>query len=190
MSAEKIVDLRKTKKAGREKPEAETKPREEREFPTILSEKPLISWTCRDHVPPQRSVIWFFCVGLIALALGTYAIWTQNFLFAAFIFIALFTIFFAGRREPKNFKIDIFPEGVKIDEKTLIPFTEVSSFWIFPGMQPPILNLKPKHRLKTNFHILLENIDPEDVRDVLLNYLPEKEEEYPFAERIAEMLGL
>lgn len=158
-------------------------------FPVVSSENPLVEWQARDHVPPERSFGWYTGIIIIAAAIIAYAVFTLNFLFAFFVVLAAAAVIAASRLKPPKYNITIFPDGVHIDSAATFTFSEIDSFWIFPGTTPPMLSLRPRKRIKMHAHILLENVDPEKVRAVLLNYLPEQEEEFPFAERISRWMG-
>jgi hypothetical protein len=159
------------------------------EFPSAHADAPLISWQARDHVPQERSWFWYAGVVVIAAVLALWAIWTFNFLFAFFMLAAMVALLAASSRQASMYRIAVFPHGIEIEGLPTLAFTDVESFWMFPGTTPTILSLRPRHKIKFPTYLLLENVDAEKVREVLLNYIPEHEEELPFIERIHQLLG-
>jgi hypothetical protein len=180
MAAERIVNLKKIERA---------KALHQEELPAIHSDEPLIAWSSRDHIPQEHGILWYAAIlGLGALALF-WALWTFNFIFALLVVAAVVGIFAASSRKPHVYNIKIFPAGIEIEGRPSLNFSEIESFWIFPATSPPLLFLRPRRHIKLPTYLLLENVDAEKVREVLLNYIPEREEEFPFSERISNWLG-
>lgn len=175
----KIINLQKG-------PEASTRAKE---LPSAHSETALISWSSRDHIPSDRTIWWYvFIIGGGALILF-WSLWTLNFLFAFFTVLAIVALFIAAARQPHISLIEIFPAGIQVENLSLLNFSEVESFWIFPEAKPPLLYLKPRRHIKFPTYLLLENVDPEKVREILLHYIPERSEEFPFAEQVSRWFG-
>ena len=192
MPAAKVVNLKKIKKE--ESPDdakiADTAISADKDkIPTISSDTPLIAWTSRDHVPPERTILWYAVILAAGAALLFWALWTFNFLFAFFIVAALIALFAVASQPPKHDRIEIFPTGIAIEGMPQIGFSEIESFWLFSEVNPPLLFLKPRRHIKFPTYLLLENVGPEEVREVLLNYIPEREEEFPFSERLSRWMG-
>lgn len=182
MSAERIINL---KKAKPEQREAETAG----ELPAVQSDEPLISWKARDHVPQERSFGWYAGVVIVGAVLIAYALWTFNFLFAFFVLAAAVALIAAASRQASTYRIAVFPRGIEIEGLPTLAFADIESFWLFPDTAPTILTLRLRHRIRFPTYLLLENVDAERVRQVLLHYIPEREEELPFTERISQWLG-
>lgn len=158
-------------------------------LPAIHSDKPLIEWSSRDHVPQKRSFIWHAGVVIVSAALIAYAILVFNFLFALFVLAASVALVVASSRPVDTHNIAIFPRGIEVEGLPSLMFADIESFWIFPDTAPAMLSLRPRHRIRFPTYLLLENVDSENVREVLLNYIPEREEEFPFMERVTRWLG-
>jgi hypothetical protein len=149
-----------------------------------------VEWVARDRLPQEHSALWFLGLGGIAASLIAYAIWSLNFLFAAFVFLAAIALALAAARPPIHHTIRITDTGIEIEGLPRRPFTEIESFWIFRDTAPPILALKPRRKISMPTYLLLEHVDVEKVREVLLSHIPEEEEEFPFIERVSRWLGL
>ncbi len=180
MAVEQIINLKKERKIDTDSDK----------LPSVYSNEPLISWQARDHLSGERSYLWYITVIIIGLALMIWALWTFNFLFAFFVLIATVALIIASSRQPKIYNISIFPHGVEIEGLPPLYFSDIESFWIFPATNPPILSLRPRHHIQFPTYLLLENINPEKIHEVLLNYIPEQEEELPFVERLTQLIGL
>jgi hypothetical protein len=181
VSAKKVVNL-KIKKAG----ESDAR---NSGFPAVYSDAPLISWQARDHIPRERTTLWYAAILGGGAVILFWALWTFNFLFAFFTVAAVVALFVVSSRNPQPHRIEIFPAGIEIEGLPRINFSELESFWIFPEVTPPLLFLRPRHRIKFPTYLLLENIDAEKVREILLNYIPEKEGELNFLERLSHRIG-
>lgn len=212
MSAEKIVNLKKKPTVRRKKElavedsEAKTslvKSPEINEPPpsdtttattpadtTVHATQPLLTWESRDHIPQERNFWWHAIVLGAGLIIFLSAIWTLNFLLAFFAIAAIAALFASTSRKSILYRIKIFPSGIEVEKRAYLNFSEVASFWIFTEDNPPLLFLKPRRTMKFPTFLLLENINSEQVRELLLNYVPEREEEFPFYEQLMRWMKL
>jgi hypothetical protein len=151
--------------------------------------KPILVWESRDRLEKKFTSDWYIVLYLLFGILLIYALLTFNFMLAILSIVSAIALGVTVSQKPVKAHIGIFSDGVEIEGLDKIEFTEIESFWIFTGINPPMLVLRPRYWFRFPAYILLENIDPEKVREVLLNYLPEREEELPFVERISQLMG-
>lgn len=178
--ADKVINLKERKRDTESAKES---------IPVISSDKPLIEWRARDHVPQERSFFWYAGIAIGSAILLGWALWSFNFLFAFFVLAAAVALFAASSRPAATYRIAVFPRGIEIEGLPMLVFADIESFWMFPDTMPIVLTLRPRHHIRFPTYLLLENVDAERVREVLLNYIPEREEEFPFTERISQWLG-
>ena len=71
----------------------------------------------------------------------------------------------------------------------LYPFLTLESFWIDTLHPEPKILLKSKQMFMTYISVPIEEVDPEDVRAILLRYIAETEHVEPFSQKLLEVLG-
>ncbi len=149
-------------------------------------------WDFPEFTQYDRSIFWYFWVGLIGIILLVYALWTANFLFAIIIGLTTFIIYLDHRHEPENLKFQITEDGLVIG-KDFYPYKNLKKFWII--YEPPTvknLYIDTPQILKKELSIPLGNINPITVRRALLKYLDEdlSQEEESSTDRWARWLKL
>ena len=83
---------------------------------------------------------------------------------------------------------EINDRGVVIDS-ILYPFLSLESFWIDAHKRPAKIIIKSHKMFMPFINIYIDEVDPEDVRDILLNYISETEHHEPISQKLLEMLG-
>jgi hypothetical protein len=142
--------------------------------------KILHSWEFPEYMQYKRTRVWYIVMGIIAVALLVWAIWSNNFLFAIIVIIISLIFIFQERRKPMNIKLNIREDGLEIG-RNFYSYRDLNNFWII--YQPPEVKkiyVSFKSRIAAPLVISLENQNPLKIRKTLLEYLPEdleKEEE-------------
>jgi len=121
----------------------------------------------------DRGLLWYFIVILLGAACLVYAIMTGNFLFAVILVLISVVMILMGLNEPRNVKLEIDPTGVRLGTKKY-SFTQLKDFSII--FQPPEINtlyLEFRMPLRERLSIPMGDLDPNIVRNYLLNFLEE-----------------
>ena len=136
----------------------------------------ILEWHSPEHHFDKKSNDWYWILGIIAFAISVLAFYFGNFLFAIFVLIAGFTIGIMSYKETKVVPIKVVYKGVIFDRQ-LYPWLSLRSFWIEDDhvhgariLLHPLSNFLPMIVIPIN-----DEVDLNDVRDVLLEFL---EEEY------------
>jgi hypothetical protein len=157
-------------------------PQEQREGKNNF--QPLI-WTAPEFTKHKKDAGWFITGGIIALALLIFALYSKNFLFALIIILSAFSVFIWSQKEPRKIKFSITPRGIAIG-KTIYNFDNLESFWVF--YDPPeikYLSIISKKIFMPKIAIPLGSEDPNEIREILIEFLPEKEQH----ESLIDVLG-
>lgn len=161
---------------------------------TILKE-----WVIKEYTQHVRGQAWFVVSGLVALVLIVLSLWTPNFiferpnfLFAEIIVLAAVVVMLWHHREPPNLAVVLFEDGVAIGE-TFFPYRELGQFWII--YEPPHVKTLYFHfrsTIRPRLPIPLEDENPLDIRQILLQYLPEdlERESEPTSDALSRILRL
>lgn len=153
----------------------------------------VMTWHIKEFEQHTRDSGWYALAGLIAFVFLIFAFWTNNFLFAVIIILALFIIILHHENDPIDVEFFITTEGVVVGKK-FTAYSELKNFAIVYQPREGIKRLyfEPKNFLKYRVSIPLQSQDPLKIRENLLNYLPEDldREGEPFSENISRLLKL
>lgn len=147
-----------------------------------------LSWTTLEHEHRERSSDWFWSVGIVAVGGAVLAILFHDILFAAVILVGAVALVLHVLRKPRELYCEISERGVLVGT-TLYPYSTLESFWIHEHMVPNKLLLTSQKLFMPHIVIPLSDVTAEEVRDILLDHLPEHEVQPSFSEHIMERLG-
>ena len=132
-----------------------------------------VNWQFPEYVNRQKSVLWYVViVGVLALCL-TYAITTANYLFAAIMGLSAFILVFQHFQAPRSIPVVLGEDGVIVDRR-FYPYKALKSFSII--YEPPhskYLFLDFQSAVKGSLSVPIENANPLQIREVLLQYVAE-----------------
>ena len=149
--------------------------------------KVLMSWEAHEYFHHDHSTDWYWWTGLMAVVLLGLAIYQGSFLFGVLVLLGWFTIVLYAVRPPRLIKFALTERGVLI-EKTLYPWQNLQSFWIF--YNPPLhkdLALESKKAFMPRIKIALGKTDPSQVRDIMKKFLPEVEQEESLIDNLSHL---
>ena len=150
--------------------------------------QPLISWDAPEHLHIEKTNDWYWSVGIITITAAALAIIFNNFVFGILILVAAFALVVHAAKKPKMVHCEINDRGIVLDE-ILYPFLTLESFWIDAHEQPSKILVKSHKTFMPFIVIYIEEVDPEQVREILLNYIAETEHREPFSLKLLEKFG-
>src|SRR3989344_2382916 len=133
----------------------------------------IIEWQSREHHVDKKSTDWYWGLGIIATGAGVLAFYFGNWIFGIFIILAALVIGLLSYRETKIVPIKISVEGI-IFGKSFFPFSSYISFWIEEDhVHGARILLRSKNRMLPLSVIPIdEEVDLDDLRDIIDNFLP------------------
>lgn len=153
--------------------------------------KPPFIWDAHEYIFRQKTSDWYWVIGIITISVAVLSIIFGNLLFALIILLSGFSMSALSAKEPKLIHFELNKSGVLID-KQLFPFGTLESFWVEDnrhlGMQSKLL-FKSQRLIVPLIAIPLEGVDPEEIRDFLLDHLLEDHHVEPLSHKIMEGLG-
>lgn len=149
-----------------------------------------LEWQAFEHEHIHKSSDWFWALGIIAIAGAVTAIIFSNILFAILILVGAFVIGMHAAKKPNRVNFRINERGVVIGNK-MHPYSSLESFWVEHEHEyaPAKLLIKSKKLLAPHIVIPIEHISPSEVRNYLMQYIEEKEDSEPLAQKIMEFFG-
>ncbi len=130
-----------------------------------------IEWSAPEYSHKERTMDWFWSIGLIALVGAIIAIWFGNYIFAIFILISGACLILFTLRHPQEITFSVKTEGLTIG-KDSYEWKTIKGFHIKRGNPDgKLLILTSKHFLPIYTIPLPENLIQE-VGDSLLKIIP------------------
>lgn len=148
-----------------------------------------ISWKALEYKRKDKTVDWYWAVGLISLAIVITSFVMHNALFAILIILSTIVLLSFSIIAPKIIEISVNQKGIAVD-KEMYPFATLEAFWVeSTDKENQKILLKSKKLIMPLIAIPLEELHHLDVREFLLKYLPEVEMHEPLSQKIMERLG-
>jgi len=148
-----------------------------------------ISWEEIEYDFFEKSTDWFWALGIVSVAIAVTSIILNNLLFAILILIGSFTLAMYAIRKPDMVYYEINNRGIVVDNK-LYPYNSLDSFWIKHDEEDPKLLVSSKKALMPHIIIKINpEVDTDDLRDYLLDYVDEEEQRESLSTQIMEYLG-
>lgn len=170
-------------------PQKPQPPKKEPEHTSSPKAQASISWRTPEYEYREKTTDWYWTLGIITLLLAIFAIWERNFIFFVMIIVGSFTVVLYAVKRPSIVSITISGRGVQIDDR-LFPYETLQSFWIFYeiGGEKEI-SFKTKGAISNSLKIPLGDLDPLEVRELLLRFLPEKTQERSLVDALMKRIG-
>jgi hypothetical protein len=122
------------------------------------------------------------------LALAAVCIIFGQIITGIFVVVAAVALVLHASHPPRHMTCEINDRGIMIDS-VLYPFLSLDSFWIPHDEFPHKLILKSRKLLMPLFTVYIEEVDPEQVREILLKYIAETEHHEPFLKHLLDGFG-
>ncbi len=148
-----------------------------------------ITWQAPDHEHGHKNPDWFWAIGIIAASIAVVSVISGNTLFALFILLSAVTLFIHAIKKPRIIQFSIQKEGVSIGT-TFFPYDILESFDATKHKDRPFVIFKSKKTFTPYIIVPLEEEKQTEIREYLLQYLPEQALEIPPSHRIVEFIGL
>ena len=137
----------------------------------------------------NKSAAVIIAIGFVLIGLA-YIYFQKNILTAVFFFLISFIVLAFAFKEKKAILWEITKHGLTIDN-SFFSFRDLKSFWIeyHPGYIKEI-SFKSKKWYQGYFKIPLNQENPLEIREQLLEFLPEERHEDTLIETISRHLGI
>ena len=147
-----------------------------------------ISWQTFEYLHTEKTADWYWIVGIVTISIAIIAIILNNIIFAILIIISTFTLSLFASRRPDIIDVEIDSGKVKLG-RVQYTYKDMDSFWVETREFHPKILFKTKKIFSPYVVVYIQDHDPEDVREILLKYLPEEEHHEPLFEKILMYLG-
>jgi hypothetical protein len=181
----------------------------------IKAEDDVINWKIPEYQGEKKTKKWYIIAAIIALALLTFAIFSQNLIFAIIIiFSAVLLVVFDGNK-PSSLKVEISDKGILVG-KEFYEYDQIDNFFIIYKPEENTKNLylefkrfarpslpsnEPAHYewlllminfARTRLSLPLLDMNPIIIRRNLLKYIKENPDKtnIPLSEQLTNLFNL
>lgn len=155
----------------------------------MAPKKEFLTWEALEYPEKNRSTDWFWGVGIVVVTVLVLSIIFDNFLFGVFIFLMGVIVVIRAIKKPGIISFGIGPSGIRVDNN-LYPFKTFSAFWVEERGLTTRVILKSNKPLMPFLSLPLSYVNPDDVREVLFDYLVEEEMHEGISARLFDYFGL
>ncbi len=148
-----------------------------------------MEWQAPEYDHFEKTANWFWLTGAVAGALILLAVLFKDFLFAVVLLLGAFTIMMYAARPPVLIDFALTKKGLRIKDR-LYPYDHLKSFWVSDEYHKRKIIVESDRLVLPHLIVPLPpNIDDEEAREYLLQYLPEMRHEESLIDLLADYLG-
>lgn len=147
-------------------------------------------WQTHEHEIFEKDKKWYAYAGLFLAAIVAYAV-INNSPVMAITFVLIGAVgYMTLTKEPRIVNFSIISDGLVANRK-LYDFDNIESFWIFyePG-QIKVISLHIKSKFLPYIHIPIGDADPNIIRKLLLENVPEEKHDHSIVDIFERIIGV
>ena len=144
------------------------------EVNSAQKESDLLTWQANEFKFYEHNWKWYLLVAIASLAVIGYSIYMRDWFIIGIVVVVLVFIFINERKKPSVVDYRITQLGLYCGDH-LYPYSEIHSFWLSLHDKEKKLNIIFSKKYLPQLSIILEGIDPLQIRTTLGKYLPEQE---------------
>lgn len=147
-----------------------------------------ISWQAPEFRHYQKDPAWYTTLIAITILIVGYFFIQKDYFGAITIAIIGAMLVYFSRQIPETVDIELDHKHVKFGNM-LFPYKHLKSFWIVYSDNHKTLNLESTTYINNLIILELQDQDPDEIRNFLLNYLPEHPEKTreTFAQKVMHL---
>jgi hypothetical protein len=148
-----------------------------------------MEWTTPEYQHHEKSREWYAIAGVIIFGVLVAEIILRDVLLIILTILGTIAFLLIGMRHPKDIHVEISSGGIRIDEEPH-PFPSIQAFAVVESIGGYKLILQSTKRFTPYMIVpLAHDVDPHEVRDLLVKKLPEEDLHEPFSHLLFERLG-
>lgn len=148
------------------------------------------SWDATETEHPQKSVDWYWGLGIVIVTGIILSIVGKNYLLAVLLGLGGVLLGYSANDKPHPVSVEVSGRGIKIN-KDLYIYENIVSFWMYTDAQNKNQLLLVTRRAWMPKHIisLPDSFSAEELRQYLLDYVEEKETKPSTIDAFIEVIG-
>lgn len=138
----------------------------------------------------HKSPTWYVMLLIIFILLLIYAIIQQSpITFVVFVLLFVVTLLISNK-DPKEIMVEITKNGINLDQKTTFRYQDIDSFGIFIRDDVRFISIYLTEGMMRYARIPLGEENPEDIADILEQYIPREDGKERFMDTIDHILKI
>ena len=154
----------------------------------MMSDNKIIEWQAPDHDLPIKAADWYISVIVIGLSISVASLFLHNLLFAVFCLLATISIIIHAAKKPEMIDFSLTTQGIQI-KHDFFPYGKLYSFWINHQKNKNEIILHSDRTVLPHLIVPIRDVDPEDVRMLLKQHVPERHAHKNLFDITLEYLG-
>ena len=149
-----------------------------------------LEWDASDREELQHRLLYFICVGIIAIIFLVYFTFKKDFTGVLFLAIICVAFVFYKLQKPRNYHYTLSNFGIYIDDK-FYDYSEIHSFWVINTNKQQLLHLIFNKKYFPQLTIDIKSLEVGLVRANLQKHIPEQENIIePITDKVVRLLKL
>ena len=140
----------------------------------------VFEWEAPEFRHYPKNPAWYITMFLVIGLLTAYQIIIADWFGAISLIVLAVLIFAFAKQVPKQVMMSISDRGIHINGD-LIPYTRIRHFWIIDDQEHKMINLETTAYINHFLSIELGDVDADEIREFLIDILPEHSELEPTA---------
>jgi hypothetical protein len=153
------------------------------------SRRALLHWKAPEFEKNEWDRKWYLVATLILAAIIIYALVSNNPIMAITFILIGIVGYIHLQKEPRILDFMISHEGI-IASNEIYEFKSIQSFWIFYEPFIKVISLRMKGKVMPHMHIPIHDQDPAKIREELLKFIPEVEQDLTLVDNLERALRL
>lgn len=138
----------------------------------------------------HKSPTWYVMFSVIFVLLLIYAIITRSpITFIVFLLLFIVTLLISTK-DPKNILIEITKNGINLDQKRTFRYQDIDAFGVFVKEDVRFISIYLTEGMMRYARIPLGKENPEDIADILEQYIPREDGKERFMDTIDHILKI
>lgn len=156
--------------------------------PEILEEA-ILAWEEPEFLKKEKSKKWYLVAGSVMLSLILIMLAMKNITGAFVLVILSFVGYVFSLKNPNVYQFAVHQKGIAVGKK-IYPFEKLRSFWIFErnGNDNELL-IKGDGAFAFGAKIPVSTLNAGELREILLKFLAEEEEEESLIDLASKIIG-
>lgn len=151
----------------------------------------ILEWDVFEYEHKPKSSDWSWIAGIIGISLAVLAVILGNLIFGVLLVIATITVILFAHKHPDVLHVEINNKGVRVNDE-YFPYSTLDSYWVDDEGRYPYLILTSKEKtliphIKIPIH---SDVDPDELKDLMLDYLDQEYKESSLIEEVSYHIGI
>lgn len=144
----------------------------------LNSEEVLHSWSSKEYPYYHKNFAWVFTFFVILVLIVVFQVLQKDYFGGLSVAVIGLLALFYALVPPKTIYILLSAKGIHLDD-LFIPYNKMRHFWIVDNLNHKTLNIETRAFLQKILVLELGSQDPEKIRRILRDVLPELDESEP-----------